>query len=65
MLITSMSKVNYYKNILPTGPYECYLSRWLPGHKEVMFIHAHYSHLSEITAGGQKPSPKHQDKAKR
>lgn len=35
------------------------------GHKEVMFIHAHYSHLSEIISGGQRPSPKHQDKEKR
>lgn len=35
------------------------------GHKEVMFIHAHYNQLSEIISGGQRPSPKYQDKAKR
>lgn len=36
-------------------------SLFVTGHEEVMFIHAHYSHLSEIISGGQRPS----DKAKR
>lgn len=30
-----------------------------------MFIHTHYSHLSEIICGAQEPSLKHPDKAKR
>ncbi|XP_056895299.1 adhesion G-protein coupled receptor D2 isoform X1 [Takifugu flavidus] len=37
----------------------------LLGHKEVMFIHTHYSHLSEIICGAQEPSLKPPDKAKR
>lgn len=36
-----------------------------PGHKEVMLIHTHYSHLSEMISVAQEPSLKHQDKAER
>lgn len=36
-----------------------------PGHEEVMFIHTHYSHLSEIISGDQEPSLKHPDKVER
>ncbi|XP_040896478.1 adhesion G-protein coupled receptor D2 isoform X2 [Toxotes jaculatrix] len=35
------------------------------GHEEVMFIHTHYSHLSEIVSGTQEPPVSHQEKMKR
>ncbi|KAM3619759.1 uncharacterized protein V6R79_013108 [Siganus canaliculatus] len=35
------------------------------GYKEVMFIHTHYSHLSEITSVAEKPPLSHRDKVKR
>ncbi|XP_054459470.1 adhesion G-protein coupled receptor D2 [Anoplopoma fimbria] len=35
------------------------------GYEEVMFIHTHYSHLSEIVSGAQEPPPSHQEKGKR
>ncbi|XP_070688316.1 adhesion G protein-coupled receptor D2 [Pempheris klunzingeri] len=35
------------------------------GYEEVMFIHTHYSHLSEILSETQEPPPSHQEKAKR
>ncbi|XP_068446254.1 adhesion G-protein coupled receptor D2 [Clinocottus analis] len=35
------------------------------GHEEVMFIHSHYSRLSEIESEAQEASPSHQEKAKR
>ncbi|XP_068564102.1 adhesion G-protein coupled receptor D2 [Cebidichthys violaceus] len=35
------------------------------GHEEVMFIHTHYSHLSEIVSGAQEPPLSHQEKLKR
>ncbi|KAM8874688.1 adhesion G protein-coupled receptor D2 isoform 3-T3 [Spinachia spinachia] len=34
------------------------------GHKELMFIHTHYSHLSEILSGEQEPPRSHQEKGK-
>lgn len=30
-----------------------------------MFIHTHYSHLSEIVSGAQEPPQSHQEKVKR
>ncbi|XP_044055394.1 adhesion G-protein coupled receptor D2 isoform X2 [Siniperca chuatsi] len=35
------------------------------GYEDVMFIHTHYSHLSEIVSGAQEPPLSHQDKVKR
>ncbi|XP_032381624.1 adhesion G-protein coupled receptor D2 [Etheostoma spectabile] len=35
------------------------------GYEEVMFIHTHYSHLSEIVSGVQEPPLSHQEKEKR
>ncbi|XP_074490677.1 adhesion G protein-coupled receptor D2 isoform X1 [Sebastes fasciatus] len=35
------------------------------GHEEVMFIHTHYSHLSEIESGAEEPPQSHQEKVKR
>lgn len=35
------------------------------GHEEVMFIHTHYSHLSEILSGAQEPPLSHQEKGRR
>ncbi|XP_018528574.1 LOW QUALITY PROTEIN: adhesion G-protein coupled receptor D2 [Lates calcarifer] len=35
------------------------------GYEEVMFIHTHYSHLSEIVSGEQEPPGNHQEKIKR
>ncbi|TDH08674.1 hypothetical protein EPR50_G00100180 [Perca flavescens] len=35
------------------------------GYEEVMFIHTHYSHLSEIVSGAQEPPLSHQEKVKR
>ncbi|XP_042371703.1 adhesion G-protein coupled receptor D2 isoform X2 [Plectropomus leopardus] len=35
------------------------------GYEEVMFIHTHYSHLSEIVSGAQGPPQSHQEKGKR
>lgn len=35
------------------------------GHKELMFIHTHYSHLSEIVSGAQEPPLSHHEKVKR
>ncbi|XP_078114896.1 adhesion G protein-coupled receptor D2 [Sander vitreus] len=35
------------------------------GYEEVMFIHTHYSHLSEIVSGAQEPQLSHQEKVKR
>ncbi|KAM7409576.1 hypothetical protein PAMA_001185 [Pampus argenteus] len=35
------------------------------GYEEVMFIHTHYSHLSEIISGAQEPSQNHQEKVER
>uniref|UniRef100_A0A3B4TTF8 Adhesion G-protein coupled receptor D2-like n=1 Tax=Seriola dumerili TaxID=41447 RepID=A0A3B4TTF8_SERDU len=35
------------------------------GYEEVMFIHTHFSHLSEIVAGAQEPPVSHQEKTKR
>ncbi|XP_035509235.1 adhesion G-protein coupled receptor D2 [Morone saxatilis] len=35
------------------------------GYTELMFIHTHYSHLSEIVSGVQEPALSHQEKVKR
>ncbi|KAM9358376.1 adhesion G protein-coupled receptor D2 [Symphorus nematophorus] len=35
------------------------------GYKELMFIHTHYSHLSEVVSGAQEPLLSHQEKVKR
>ncbi|XP_077964410.1 adhesion G protein-coupled receptor D2 isoform X4 [Gasterosteus aculeatus] len=35
------------------------------GHEEVMFIHTHYSHLSEILSGAQEPPLSYQEKGRR
>ncbi|KAK5907149.1 hypothetical protein CesoFtcFv8_005028 [Champsocephalus esox] len=35
------------------------------GYEEVMFIHTHYRHLSEIVSETQEPSQSHQEKVKR
>ncbi|KAM6938184.1 adhesion G protein-coupled receptor D2 [Lycodopsis pacificus] len=35
------------------------------GYEEVMFIHTHYSHLSEIVSGAQEPPLSHQEELKR
>ncbi|XP_047442564.1 adhesion G-protein coupled receptor D2 isoform X2 [Mugil cephalus] len=35
------------------------------GYEEVMFIHTHYSHLSEIVSGAKEPAPSQQEEVKR